>query len=315
MITFDDIYDSLLKLGLKKKDTVLIFSSLASMGRLEGAEDKNSFCSIYYRAIQKVIGDDGTIVVPTYTGQVGRFGVPFVLESTPSLTGIFAEYIREKKYSIRSIHPLNSISAIGKNKEFICSNNSTSAFGWDSPFHRLHNLDTKILSLGLSSAYAMANTHYIEAMSGLPYIYNKLLDVHPEVKGKILKNAYSCSARHLNIDFEYDYTRWGNILFNMKKIAGIRLGKSYAFMTNYRDIIDVARKNIINNPFFFLKNKPQFILGEIPFDGSTASRDKSNMMHNNNKDINWGSYYLGHMVPNINEDINDKIVNKNISLN
>ena len=86
------ISSQLSNLGLKKGDTVFVFSNLVALGPVKNVSNKIEFCETYYNAIRDVIGDDGTLVVPTYTSQVGREGINFILEETPCLTGIFSEH-------------------------------------------------------------------------------------------------------------------------------------------------------------------------------------------------------------------------------
>ena len=112
-----------------KGDTVFISSNIIALGKIDKIENKYDYCELYFEALMNVLGKSGTIVVPTYTSHVARNGEKFILEQTKSHMGIFAEHIRTKKNSLRSIHPVNSVSAYGKNSSFICKNNSTSDFG------------------------------------------------------------------------------------------------------------------------------------------------------------------------------------------
>ena len=82
-------------------------------------------------AILDVIGPSGTLVVPTYTSQVARFDIDFVLEETPM--GIFPEFVRTRPGAVRSVHPLLSLTAYGADAERICTDDGTSAYGPDSP--------------------------------------------------------------------------------------------------------------------------------------------------------------------------------------
>ena len=53
------------------------------------------------------------------------------------------------KKSIRSLNPIASIAALGKNAKIICNNKTASAYGIDSPFDILTNLNAKMLFLGV----------------------------------------------------------------------------------------------------------------------------------------------------------------------
>ena len=60
--TVDTIYNDLLNLGVKLGDILLVHSSLSSIGWVCGG------ASAVIMALQKVISDDGTIVMPTHSG-------------------------------------------------------------------------------------------------------------------------------------------------------------------------------------------------------------------------------------------------------
>ena len=59
--SIDEIKHLISSLGLKKKDVVLVHSSLFSLGKIENNVEG------FYKAIRDVIGEEGTIIVPTFT--------------------------------------------------------------------------------------------------------------------------------------------------------------------------------------------------------------------------------------------------------
>jgi len=288
-----------------------------ALGPVKNVSNKIEFCETYYNAIRDVIGDDGTLVVPTYTSQVGREGINFILEETPCMTGIFSEHIRKKDTSTRSIHPINSLTSIGPNQSYICENNSTSDFGWDSPFDRLNNLKCKVISIGLTAAFSLGILHYIEALFGLPYRYNKILDVDTIVNGKKDNRAFFITARYLNIKLLYNEASWVLPLSKSKNIAGKEVGNGYIFIADFDAAVRIARENLIRNPYFFLETEPHFIKGDIPFDGPTIKRDnkikheeKINLTINN---IYNQKKYFGHKIRSISEVETDEFIIKNNS--
>ena len=301
-------------LGLSEGDTVFISSNIIALGKIDKIENKYDYCELYFEALMSVLGKSGTIVVPTYTSQVARNGEKFILEQTKSHMGIFAEHIRNKKNSLRSIHPVNSVSAIGKNSNFICKNNSTSDFGSESPFERLSKLDCKILSIGLTSKYTVSILHYLEAIFCVPYRYNKILDIKTIVKGKQDKRPFLINARYLDLKIDYDHSKWPMLLYKKNKIRGVKAGKGLMFLTAFDDAVEIAKKSLIINPYFFLKNKPKFIKGKIPYDGITESRDINiKKVTNNQQSIRANkllTFYMGNNISEISEE--ELILDQNI---
>ena len=107
----------------------------------------------------------------------------------------------------------------------------------------------------------------------VPYRYNKILDIKTVVKGKQDKRPFLINARYLDLKIDYDHSKWPMLLYKKNKIRGVKAGKGLIFLTSFDDAVEIAKKNLIINPYFFLKKKPKFIKGKIPYDGITESRD------------------------------------------
>jgi aminoglycoside 3-N-acetyltransferase len=162
--TLDDLERDLRALGLAAGDTVLVHSSLSSIGYVVGG------ARTLVSAMLNVIGADGTLVVPTHSGDLsdpGKWVNPPVPETwwpilrshmpaydpavTPTRTmGTIPELVRHLPGALRSAHPAMSFCALGPNAEFITSGHGL-AFGFDefSPLARLYDLNARVLLLGV----------------------------------------------------------------------------------------------------------------------------------------------------------------------
>lgn len=151
-------------LGLVAGDTVLVHSSLSAIGYVVGG------AQAVVVALLDVLGAEGTLVVPTHSGDlsdpsrwenppVPAEWWPIIRETMPafdaSLTptrkmGIIAEVIRHLPQASRSAHPAVSFCAVGPHAKIITSDHGL-AFGFDetSPLARLYDLDARILLLGV----------------------------------------------------------------------------------------------------------------------------------------------------------------------
>lgn len=282
---------SLRAAGLGSGDCVFAFSDLAQLGQVEGVRTREAFCQTYLAAIQDVIGPGGTLVVPTYTTQVARFDQEFIWEETPAVTGIFAEYVRTRPDAIRSLHPLHSLTALGADSRLICTENGTSNFGWHSPFHRLHQRRAKILSLGLTSGYALGIGHYVEAMYGLPYVYAKFLKWAPVVNGRRDPRPFFAYARHLGLKYAYDFNRWVRLAHAEGALRGAPLGRHAVFVGDFARGFDLAIDQVRHDPWFMLAAAPDFTYGEVPYDGPTQGRD--GMSSADDRPAHWAGLYVG----------------------
>ena len=93
-----EIASSLRGLGLKQGDIVLLHSSLASIGQVEGG------AAAVVEAFLQVLGQDGTLIAPVFE---------------PGL-GLIAEAIDRHPRAVRSVHPLACVAAIGKDAQELC---------------------------------------------------------------------------------------------------------------------------------------------------------------------------------------------------
>jgi aminoglycoside 3-N-acetyltransferase len=171
--TQTDLADELRFVGLAEGDTVLVHSSLRSLGYVVGGAQAVA------GALLDVVGPTGTVVVPTHSPAWSepsewndlpqswrdtiRDNMPaFHPRITPtSQMGAVVECLRRWRGFMRSWHPRVSCGAIGPLAERILGDHAlTSGFGERSPIARLYDLDASILLLGVgydrSSAFHLA---------------------------------------------------------------------------------------------------------------------------------------------------------------
>ena len=108
-----DLVNAFASVGLQEGDVVYLSTQLYGLGPLSDSLSRAEYLESIYDSLNVVIGSSGTLVVPTFTQQVARFGLPFNLEETESLTGVFGEYLRKRTDSVRSLHPVFSVAAVG----------------------------------------------------------------------------------------------------------------------------------------------------------------------------------------------------------
>lgn len=268
-----EIVEKFDKIGLTVGDTVLVFSDLFKIGRINDIENKRDFCEFYLNLIKNRIGKSGNIIVPTYTPDVARYGNKFDTYFSRSQCGILSEYVRNMSIATRSDHPLNSIAAIGPDNDYFCKNLSTTNFGWNSPFHRMHKAEIKVISVGLCPGASLGIAHYIEAMCCLPYVYNKLLKWSSHTKGKKDNRDFFATVRHLQLSYRLNYTKWAIFLSQQEQFHVTNCGNGYLGKTNFSDAFDVAAQNLKSNPYFLLDKVPNFIFGELPYDGQSSEQE------------------------------------------
>lgn len=155
------------RLGICEGDTLLVHSSLRSLGYVVGG------AAAVVHALLDTVGAAGTVVVPTFTAgnsdpsrwaRTMRSAAPpewwtAIREDLPpfdpALTasqnmGVVAEAVRTWPGSIRSSHPQTSFAAVGRHARFLMSGHPQDChLGPRSPLGRLAESDGKVLLLGV----------------------------------------------------------------------------------------------------------------------------------------------------------------------
>lgn len=272
-IEISDLDNALREVGVTDGDILYLQTDLRAPGLIRGVRTKADFCGTYLQAIQRAIGGRGTIVVPTFTPQVARYDEDFIWEETPTTLGLLPEFIRARPESLRSLHPLHSVTALGPDRERICGDNTPTDFGWGSPYHRMLEANARILTIGVSPSFAVAIANFLEAMCCLPYNYNKLLKWRPVVGGKRLDQFFYANARHLHLNTRHILRHFASSAEQAGLIRRVAYGDSTIQLSNIADVFNFGLEFLKREPYGLLEEPPLFEYGVLPFDGPTAGRD------------------------------------------
>lgn len=163
LVTRDTVAAQLRELGVRPGETLLAHTSLSSLGWVCGGAVS------LVRALLDALTPDGTLVVPTQTGDLSdpaHWGNPPVPREwwdtirtsmpsydplvTPSRgVGVIPETVRTWPGAERSAHPQTSFAALGPRASEIVAGHATDCrLGERSPLARLEGLDARVLLLG-----------------------------------------------------------------------------------------------------------------------------------------------------------------------
>jgi len=149
---------SLRKIGLKAGGTVLVHSSLSSMGYVVGGAQ-----TVVEAFLEVLDPSRGTLVLPTLCQQDldERFDT-WDIEKSPSDVGRITEVGRLRPDAMRSDHPSHSVCAIGAQAEEITRDHGSAhgrpspwgpaAFGIGSPWQKLYLSDAHYMFLGTTTS-------------------------------------------------------------------------------------------------------------------------------------------------------------------
>ncbi|MFE3830956.1 aminoglycoside N(3)-acetyltransferase [Streptomyces sp. NPDC059092] len=194
MCTRDSLAAELRDVGLRSGETVLVHSSLSSLGWVCGG------AVAVVQALLDVLGDDGTLVVPTQSGDNSdpagwvnppvpeawwaeiRASMPaYDARTTPTRSvGVIPEAVRNWPGAVRSAHPQTSFAAVGPRAAAVVDGHALDCgLGERSPLARLEEAGARILLLGAGFESCTA-FHLAEYRISAPQVDNSFAVMTPQ---------------------------------------------------------------------------------------------------------------------------------------
>ena len=148
---------------IKKDDCIYLESDLTNFKNIfNKISNKKEFVEFFFEILQSLLGKNGTLICPSFSYSWGKSSKEkiFDINKTPGKTGIFSEFLRLKKKTIRTPDPMFSFIIFGKKKNFF-SNTGNDSFGRKSVFEKMHQTNAKLISFGLNK-FDPTFVHYVE---------------------------------------------------------------------------------------------------------------------------------------------------------
>lgn len=250
MHTKASLIKQLENMGIDKKGTLLVHSSMKSMGDVEGgAETVLDAFSEYMK--------DGLLVLPTHTWSYINAGNPrYEVASSPSCIGILPELFRKRPGVIRSYHPTHSVAALGKDAGAFVEG----AERYDTPCHResawgkLLDRHATILLIGVD---LRRNTfiHGIEEWVDIP---GRLTDSHEQLI-TVLPDGTEIpvpSRRHYGLSWSMHFWKVDELLEQHGAMAKSQLGDAVVRLCDTVKLNEIISQMLKVNPDLFSDNEP-----------------------------------------------------------
>lgn len=263
ILSAQEIKKTFKNLKLKKNSSIFLSNELFRLGKIEGLKNSSDNYKTYLDTTLNYLGKNGTLSMNTYNFETLRFNRDCNLSNNITSAGKLSEIFLRYKGIVRSVHPVFSISSLGKKKKFICSNNSQHNYGKNSPFDRMLKVDTTIVKLG-GSIVENPFLHCAEFAIGVPYFYNKIFSRNLIKNKKKINKKFVFFIRYENLKFKYNYKKIENLLLQKKILKKAKLGSGFVSICKanffYNEIIQILKKDIHG----LLEKVPNYKKTELP---------------------------------------------------
>ncbi|NMA43375.1 MAG: AAC(3) family N-acetyltransferase [Oligosphaeraceae bacterium] len=207
------------RLGIREGDTILVHSSLRSLGPLPGGAETA------VASLLEVLGEEGTLLFPALSYRSVNAENPcFDVRRTPCCVGALPEYFRTRPGTLRSIHPTHSVSGVGKKAAMLLKDHEldTTSCGPHSPFRRLREAGNWILFIGCGIA-PNTSMHAVEELIDPPYLHGAPVDYRiilfdgSEMQMKVRRHNFVGSGygqvyARMAYLLDFSQLRYGNVL-------------------------------------------------------------------------------------------------------
>lgn len=155
-------------MGLLPEDTILVHSSMKSIGEVEGGADTVLDALMEYFS-------EGLLILPTHTWKsMSKEHYIFDPNHEPACVGILPNLFMKRKGVVRSLHPTHSVAVYGNDKYTFIEGeeNRTTPCSKGGVYDRLRDRNAKILLLGVGHE---RNTyiHCVEELLNVPERFTK----------------------------------------------------------------------------------------------------------------------------------------------
>lgn len=235
-----DVTNAVKELGVVNGDIVLVHSSFKSLGPVDGGAET------VIRGFQDALGEEGTLVFPTFTQK--NFGEAYKTWhiDKPSDTGYLTEYFRTRPGSVRSDQATHAVSAAGKNAVYLTQTHGhthkrfgsmgDTPFSADSPWQKMYDMGGKIVMLGVGGRYTTYR-HFAEYI----YINECLEKLEGHEEYQAMKDRLSSFGRAGVWPHVYNIWVVGQ-MEEMGLVQKSRCGEAELLCYNVRDFVDFVLK-------------------------------------------------------------------------
>ena len=203
-------------------------------------------------ALRAAIGDDGTLMAPTYTYD-NRVFHP---DTTPGRTGALSEALRLLPGAIRSWHPTHSVAAHGPDAAVLCADHHlVAATDVASPLGRLAEAQGRVLLVGVGHV-ADSSVHVGEFLADAPYLD---IPVDPSRPRELTIHVGTEQYRYAPVRFSGCSKAFGAVEWPLRARGAVRdafVGRALAQLVDGKDVVEATASAVRADPTCLLCTDP-----------------------------------------------------------
>lgn len=235
-----DIEQSLKDIGIKKGNILFSHMNLGFFGIAEGGMTEDNLFEIFYNAIFNVIGQEGVLIVPTFTYSFTSDEKYFDVDNTISKMGFFAEKLRKLPNSIRTNEPMFSVAIAGNIKKIFPDRVvvSDECFGKNSIWDIMYKNNAKICNFNFDAGSTYI--HYVEKMHNVDYRFDKEFFGVTKVNSINIERAVTFFCRKL--EYIPDFTKFDKYVKENNIAKTCKLGRGIVLSISCEDTYNTFTK-------------------------------------------------------------------------
>lgn len=246
--------------GINLGDYICIHSDITSFGIPSSLKEQiklkgiNFLLDSYIDTFKAVVGEEGLIVMPTFTYSACKDEI-YDIQESKSTVGVLTEYFRKQKDVYRSLHPIFSYAAWGKNSKDFLKLDSFDSFGTKSFFQKLYDYNVIYLLFGCNSQQSATFALYTEEKMKVYYRYYKYFSGKIKDGNNLIETDVRYFVRDLDLDFEDDRYALDQKALEKGVAKSFQYNGGTVIITRAQDIDRLIQEELEKEKDFFIRWK------------------------------------------------------------
>ncbi len=237
--------------GVQEGDIVFTHVGMGMLGFPETGKTEGAMFDAILGAYRRVLGDGGTLLVPTYSYSFCR-GESFDPDTTPSTVGSFTELFRRVPGVKRSREPIFSVAGFGPAVDALFKDLPRECFGPDCIYDRLVQVDAKLCNVGVGFRYATF-IHYVEQSCAVPYRFLKMFSGDMVDGERRERQSWLYNVAVLEPECYPDLTRLERAAFERGAARKAPVGRGQVTCIGLRALDALSREGIASDHWYLAK--------------------------------------------------------------